>query len=123
MKKWFVLFLFPISVVFGESELFLNVSLSEEEALDNIALDPFVACKSEDFGNQELTIFEIDDKDILLTFWSAEAVSKDFEDAFNFEHPFCSEFQPSPEHIPEGQSCLKKGCGSAALDQMDQKLP
>lgn len=99
--KW-ILFLLPISFVFGQSDLFLNIECSEDEVLENIVFDPFVATKVEDFGAQELAIFEMDDKDVLLTFWSAEVVSNEFEDAFNFENPLC-DIQPSLELVPEAQ--------------------
>jgi hypothetical protein len=99
--KW-ILFLLPISFVFGQSDLFLNVDCPEDEVLENIVFDPFVATKVEEFGAQELAIFEMDDKDVLLTFWSAEVVSNEFEDAFNFENPLC-DIQPSLELVPEAQ--------------------
>lgn len=98
MKKWFFLLAIPAMAVCNQGEL---IEIEHENVLTNLALDPF----EEDFGTQELTIFELGEKDICMTFWSDEILAKDLNENFSFEDLLSGDFVPSPEHVPSPKSC------------------
>ncbi len=99
MKKWLILLAVPAMAICNQGEFLIDVE--QENVLTNLALDPF----AEDFASQELTIFELDEKDVCMTFWSDEILAKDLNDNFSFEDPLSGDFVPSPEHVPSPQSC------------------
>lgn len=110
MKKgWFILFVLPVAA-FCEHQsktLFLDVASSEGDVWEHLAYDenesleyPFEANSPESFDSQELSLLEIDERDVSLTLWSDEK--------FGCEESapqMCgnSGYQPSLEQVPESE--------------------